>query len=929
MVKGIKSSRRCCWVAMCLLFIFSFIAGRSAHAEAERQDLVRVAEFARVLEDPSGEMAFSQAQAALAQDRFEGPRGKLEFGYTSSVYWIYFKVQNPKAQSEDYYLNSSYALIDSIEVYESGPGGFSKTTLGDARPYTARAIDTVSFSHKMRIAAGQTKEIYLRVYSTSSLSLPLRLLDADSFVEYMHDQMLMLGVFYGIILGLFAYNLFLFLMTRERVYVTYLLFVSFSAAFSASLDGTTYRLYPEMVGWQQVSTYVYIAGAAFFALRFAKDCLETKKYLPKTHKLILVLEYLFLGLGLLCVVFPCRQTSIGTVLSLNFVLGLLSFSAFVRVVHGDKSAKVFAIAWLVMIVSVGVGILTATGVLPFQELLPITHKLGVSCEMVLLSMGLANRINILKDAEKQAKSEASEATAAVQAKSAFLAKMSHEIRTPMNGVLGMTELLSQTKLTTQQEGCVQTIYGSGRALLCIINDILDYSKLEAGKVELEAEPFDLEHLLDDCASLFALNAADKGIPLLVRCELEMGCELIGDSNRIRQILVNLLSNAYKFTEQGQIEMAVKPGPKSGQVMFSVADSGLGISKSAQAKLFESFSQEDSSITRKFGGTGLGLAICRQLVQVMGGEIGVQSKKGEGSRFWFCIPLKVSERDTAELEETKVIPIRGRRCFFLGERDAQGRRLADLAKELCGDVACAQNEAELELLAQEIGKPDFVLVHGRGLELRHAKQAIAKSRTWGAHVLLSVSARQSDIRDLTANEAGAEVLEQPLTRRKLRQTLHSCLAGYSKTLVSAVSRQKETSGLALRFTDLRVLAAEDNMVNQKVLQGMLHRLGLTAQFVKNGRQAVQAVQEAPAPFDLILMDCEMPEMDGYTATREIRRFEAKKGQRAVIIALSAHVLAEHRERGLASGMDDFLFKPISLNLISQALKSHFEVSKKVA
>jgi signal transduction histidine kinase/CheY-like chemotaxis protein len=399
------------------------------------------------------------------------------------------------------------------------------------------------------------------------------------------------------------------------------------------------------------------------------------------------------------------------------------------------------------------------------------------------------RAQVWREYSQQAEQARSAAEQDAQVKGAFLATMSHEIRTPMNGVIGMTQLLAETKLDTEQQHYVGTIRRSCEALLRILNDILDYSKIEAGRLQIEHVSFDLRQLMEECCSLFSPHARQSGIPLDLEMDRELPKQVTGDPVRIRQVLINLLGNAYKFTREGRVALRVRRVRGSGahpELRFEVQDTGIGIADVQRARLFESFSQGDSSITRKYGGTGLGLSICRLLVDLMDGQIGVNTAHGKGSLFWFNLPLKT--------------------------------------------------EAGMQTPALEVAVPPM----------------------------------------------------------------------------------PPAPDLAVQ--GLRVLVVEDNPVNQQVIAGFLRRHGIAPRVVGDGVEALHVLTSERQLFDAVFMDCEMPNMDGYTATERIRQWEqAERLPPVFICGVSAHVMPEFRERALAAGMDDFVSKPIAREELERVLE----------
>jgi two-component system sensor histidine kinase/response regulator len=513
---------------------------------------------------------------------------------------------------------------------------------------------------------------------------------------------------------------------------------------------------------------------------------------------------------------------------------------------------------------------------------------------------------------------------ASSAKSEFLARMSHEIRTPMNGVMGLSELLQATELTPRQRHLSETISHSAEALLQIINDILDFSKVEAGKLELERVEFGLREAVEETIEIFAGRAHAKGLELACAIELDVPGTVRGDPMRLRQVLINFVGNAIKFTDSGEVIVRVRPAGKDGLLRFEVIDTGIGIPAEAQAHIFNAFSQADSFTTRKYGGTGLGLAICRQLAALMGGEIGVHSEVGRGSTFWFEVRLESVAEASPTLTRLPRPSLPGLRALIVDD-NASNREILRQHLQSWGveAVGAETSAAALAALDGANGSPfDFALVDDQmpvmdGIQLA---KLIRKDPRWSSLRLILQSTRDDHHGGVDSTALFSAVLTKPLRRSQLL----ACVTRVMKTQPGAAvdaappGSAAAAAATAARAVAPRILLVEDNPVNREVAAGMLESLGCAIDTAEHGWLALEAMTNAT--YDAVLMDCQMPVMDGLTATGEIRRREQTSGAaRVPIIALTANAMEGDRERCLGAGMDDFLSKPFTQQQLATLLR----------
>lgn len=783
------------WLALLGLFLLCWSGWAAALTFDEHTRQLPLGSALEVFEDLRGTARISDVSSpALAASFRAHDKSVLNVGYTDSAYWLRldldYQPQTARGQ-QTWLLELAYPPLDHVDLYqEDGQGGFTLVSRsGDAWPFSQRQIKQSTYLFELQLQPGQPQRLYLRLQTEGSLQAPLTLWAPTAYLEEMPRHTYLLGIIYGVMLVMLLYNLFIYLSVRDASYFYYIFYIAAIGLYQASANGVgTQFLWPDSPQWGNAAPPFLLGATATFGAQFVRTFLHTadfSRWMDRALKLLMVFGLTMIGLTL----------SVGYALPLHLapylalLFTVLCFSAGVMAWwRGLRQARYFLLAWSAFLLGALVYTLMSMGFLPSMFITLHASQIGAAMEVALLSLALADRINVMKEEREQILQDASSKLSGLndqlatsnRLKDEFLATITHELRTPMNGVIGALELMNTLALDAEQAQYQSIAAVSARDMLQMVNDILLLTELQAGKLQAECAPFSLQGLLASQRQRFAARAAEKGLDFVLALDPRLPDTVQGDAGKLGQCLSYLLDNAIKFTASGHVSLHLDGDSSEQQVQLHirVSDSGVGFQAAAADQLYQHFQQLDGSLTREYGGLGIGLAICRQLLALLGGSLSHSSVPGRGSEFQLDLNL-----------------------------DLPGQLVPPLP---------------------------------------------APARPRG------------------------EAYRQP--------------------------------------GECSLLLVEDQLDKQLVLRGMLLKLGYQVRCVASGAAALEALRQAPV--DGVLMDCQMPQMDGFATCRALRQLPGLAN--LPILAITANNLSGERERCLAAGMSDCLSKPVKFDSLQAML-----------
>jgi len=833
-------------------------------------------------------------------------------------HWIVADVQNTSTNS-DWVIYAKGRRLDRIDVVVVGGDAPVHFKGGRMRPYPIDLGVGAAENFEFKIPPGERRQIFVRLEATNFVGVGAFIAPREAHLISTLKHVTLVLVILGIILGAAVYNGFLGLSSRDSTYGWYTLYAISAGILWACTFGVIWAL----SGDEQLEKT--IAGVAYGAV-FVGSLLFISKILSLDSIAPRLASFGRYAAGFTALfTLTAYPTFEGQVWHVGIdLIGLVTTvfnitACCIAIVRKVPNAIFVAATASLLLGTYLVFNLSVAGVLPIEPFDDIVVFIATASQLLLFSFALAAKIRRLEN-------DVAEVSAADQAKSDFLAVMSHELRTPMNSVIGFSNLLLDRKLGSEERDYVQTIKSSGESLLVLLNDILDISKIEAGSLELEDTEFDLAELIGSLAEFLSPQAYSKNIELGVLIDEDVPRTVSGDPGRIRQILINLINNAIKFTKEGGVEIRVSLDSKSDAdtvvLRLEVNDTGIGIPEEKLATLFEKFTQADASTTRRYGGTGLGLAICKQLIELMGGTINVYSELGKGSQFHATITLRAIE-DASLNPLLDLSAFAGKNILIVDDNALNQRVLSLQLAVLEPHIRVADDAHEaLEILTETSANGvlfdviiiDYMMPEMDGIQLAQRIRSALGDDT----PPLMLSSSSGIVSKEQALENGFDALvEKPIRQDVVRRRVIDLLSSSVPVEEPVISANAERTNLTVPTNRrTRILIAEDNTSNQMLMVASLTKAGFTVDIAANGIEAIEAVRTRT--FDVILMDIRMPELDGIEATRRIRSLKCDSA-RAPIIALTANAMKGDRETYIQAGMNDYETKPVDIPRIVQKIR----------
>ncbi|MFN8577334.1 MAG: 7TM-DISM domain-containing protein [Candidatus Sericytochromatia bacterium] len=933
---------------ICFIFIyFLTILNSNAYSTTltDENNVYTQLDNIEYLEDKTNQLNIDDITTKYKNQFISKSYKDLNFGFSKSAHWLKLNINNQSEQTE-WYIDIGFPKLNSVNLFIRDNNKFIIKNSGTYLDPNLREINTRKIVFNLQIKKNEFKTFYLKIYSPHSpVQAPLSLINKNTFWENSLIQesfyMFLFGVFFVMIL----YNLVIFSVFREKIYLYYSFFNYFLLMIQVSTNAYGYYYIWGNVFFEIISPLFFANFLSITFITFLIYFLD----ITKEYKSFYILSFLRI-LNTISIILLLLKSSIGifnivsTIIQTIIVLSIvIKFS----LKSNNTHTKILFSSWIIVSASGLIFIFNRLGIIEKSFLTDNSMLITGAMSSIVISLALAKKFQIyrfqkeqyfteLEDANKklliyknhledlvnektnQLQKSKDLAESMAKAKSDFLASMSHDIRTPINGVMGMTELLSMTNLDNEQKSLVNTISSSSEILLSLVNDILDISKFESGKMELEQKEFNLKENIEEVIDILSLNAQEKGIEIFYYISTKVPEIIISDSIKLKRVLINLISNSIKFTEKGYIllEVTLNELDNIADIDFIVKDTGIGIPEDKKDKLFKPFTQVDSSITNKFGGTGLGLTISKNIVESMNGNIGFKNNDdSEGATFNFNIKVSYIKNNAenqiyeklkskrlyvySDNEDFKFIINKSSSEININTSNSDNKYFNYVIEKYCKDIDVSIFNSN-NTLSNEY---DFYVVYSNKKDLEIYN-----------HRPLIVYGTNEELID----KEQVFYLQKPLKLKNFYNLLIDILDNkvVKEKKVDKIFPKISNKENNINTNDLRILVAEDNLVNQKLIEKVFDKIGYKIDLVSNGVEAVNICKEKE--YDLILMDVQMPEMDGIEATKQIKLNLLEKTPK--IVALTANVLQEQKDACYNAGMSDFLTKPFKINDIKSLVLS---------